>query len=393
MSTEGGREPRPAASGAEELLSETRHRMTLRRALETFGPLIALILLVGGTSIFNPRFLMPENLLNVFEELSYRGFIALGMTFVIILGGIDLSVGSLVAFAGVLGMWLMNVVITAPRILEAAAAAQEAGLDLQASFVHLKLAAFFDAIGMGGSEAWGVLIAFAVIPLTGLAAGILNGVLITKGRIAPFIATLGGLAAYRSLALAIADGGELRSASDTLFKSLGTGGITMHFLENRYGQPLVLRWSIIVFIIAIVLAHIVLNRTRYGRYVYAIGSNERAARYSAIAVNRIKLITYALIGGLVGIAALMNSSRMNSVSSGQSGSMWELDAIAAVVIGGTRMTGGRGQIWGTVVGLLILGVIGNMLNLLQVSPYLQGLVKGAIIVAAVLLQRGGRSEQ
>jgi ribose transport system permease protein len=167
----------------------------------------------------------------------------------------------------------------------------------------------------------------------------------------------------------------------------------MHFLQNQYGQPLVLRWSIIVFIVAAVLAHVVLNRTRYGRYVYAIGSNERAARYSAIAVSRVKLFTYGLIGTLVGVAALMNSSRMNSVSSGQSGSMWELDAIAAVVIGGTRMTGGRGQIWGTVVGLLILGVIGNMLNLLQVSPYLQGLVKGAIIVAAVLLQRGGRTEQ
>ena len=152
------------------------------------------------------------------------------------------------------------------------------------------------------------------------------------------------------------------------------------------------RWPVLVFVVLAVAAHVALNRTRYGRYVYAIGCNERAAVYSAIAVDRIKMATYALVGLLTGVAALMNASRMNSVSSGQTGAMWELDAIAAVVIGGTRMTGGAGQVWGTIVGLLILGVIGNMLNLLQVSPYLQGLVKGFIIVAAVLLQRGRRPE-
>jgi len=317
----------------------------------------------------------------------------LGMTFVIISGGIDLSVGSLMAFAGGLGIWLMNTAIEAPHITAAVAQAEQAGLEVPYGAVRVALAGLFEWTGLGGSEVWGVLIAVSAVLLAGLAAGLLNGILIAKGRIAPFIATLGGLAAYRSLALALADGGEFRSASAELFKKLGAGGLNIPYLTNRYGNALVLRWPVLALIAAAVAAHVVLNRTRYGRYVYAIGCNERAARYSAIAVDRIKIITYTLIGGLTGAAALLNSSRMNAVSSGQTGAMLELDAIAAVVIGGTRMTGGSGQVWGTVVGLLILGVIGNMLNLLQVSPYLQGLVKGAIIVAAVLVQHGSRTEQ
>ncbi|KPK58067.1 MAG: hypothetical protein AMK73_09520 [Planctomycetes bacterium SM23_32] len=367
-------------------------RRTVGRALETFGPVIALALLAGVTTAFNPRFLLPENVLNVLEDLSFRGIIALGMTFVIILGGIDLSVGSLVAFAGGLGIYLMNTAINAATIREAVLRAQEAGLAAPYGAARVGLARLFEGLGMGGSEAWGVAAAFVVVPLAGLAAGLLNGVLIAKGRVAAFVATLGGLAAYRSLALALADGGEFRSASPELFKALGTGGIVLPYLTNRYGNPLVVRWPVLVFVVLAVAAHVALNRTRYGRYVYAIGCNERAAVYSAIAVDRIKMATYALVGLLTGVAALMNASRMNSVSSGQTGAMWELDAIAAVVIGGTRMTGGAGQVWGTIVGLLILGVIGNMLNLLQVSPYLQGLVKGFIIVAAVLLQRGRRPE-
>jgi len=384
---------RPDRQGTEPALAVREQRRSVGRTLEVFGPLIALALLVLVTTVFNPKFLLPENILNVVENLSFVGLVALGMTFVIISGGIDLSVGSLVAFAGGLGIRLMNTAIEAPEITAAAAQAEQAGLEVPYGAVRVALAALFNWIGLGGSEVWGVLIAASAVLLAGLAAGLLNGILIAKGRIAPFIATLGGLAAYRSLALALADGGEFRSASAEHFKALGATGIKIRYLTNQYGNPLELRWPVLIFIVAAVAAHVALNRTRYGRYVYAIGCNERAARYSAIAVDRIKIITYTLIGGLTGVAALLNSSRMNSVSSGQTGSMWELDAIAAVVIGGTRMTGGSGQIWGTVVGLLILGVIGNMLNLLQVSPYLQGLVKGVIIVAAVLVQRGSRTEQ
>ncbi len=384
-----GKEPDLAA----DALAAPRRSRSVGRTLEVFGPLIALAVLVLVTTAFNPKFLLPENILNVLEELSFKGVIALGMTFVIVCGGIDLSVGSLVAFAGGLGIWLMNTAIEAPHITAAAAQAGQAGLQVPYGAVRVALAGLFGWTGLGGSEVAGVLIAVSATLLAGLAAGLLNGVLIAKGRIAPFIATLGGLAAYRSLALALADGGEFRSASAGLFKKLGAGGIEIPYLTNQYGSPLVLRWPVLIFVAATLAAHVALNRTRYGRYVYAIGCNERAARYSAIAVDRVKIITYTLVGALTGVAALLNSARMNSVSSGQTGAMWELDAIAAVVIGGTRMTGGRGQVWGTVVGLLILGVIGNMLNLLQVSTYLQGLVKGAIIVAAVLVQRGSRTEQ
>ena len=388
MSTNNDRSTGEGALDENSLIGRDR---SWGRVLEVFGPLIALALLLTITSILNPKFLLPENALNVVENLSFAGVVALGMTFVIISGGIDLSVGSLVAFTGGLGIWVMNTVIRAPAILDAAQA-QQAGAATSYSAVRVALAGLFQWLGMGGSEVWGVLAALCLVPLSGLAAGLLNGLLVAKGRVTPFIATLGGLAAYRSLTLAMADGGEFRSASPELFKALGRGGIPMPFLTNQYGNALILRWPVLVFIAAAVAAHVALNRTRYGRYVCAIGSNERAALYSAIAVDKIKVATYALMGVLAGVAGLLNASRMNSVSSGQTGAMWELDAIAAVVIGGTRMGGGRGQIWGTLVGLLILGVVGNMLNLLQVSPYLQGLVKGVIIVAAVLVQRRSPSQ-
>ena len=362
--------PAPPASDAAEPAGAPLRPKGPRSRPVWLGPLIALIVLVGAIVAVEliqrgqwpPAFLRPANLINILHNWSFVGFIALGMTFVIILGGIDLSVGSLVAFAGGLGIVVMNAVIRGT-----------------------------------GAETAGVLAAFAAIVAAGAAAGLLNGVLIAKGRVAPFIATLGGLAAYRSLALAMIEGGEFRSESAAAFARLGTEGIPIGFhvfgrevLYSAYGQPLVLPWPVVVFAVAACLAHVLLDRTRYGRYVYAIGCNERAAVYSAVRVGRVKIATYGLLGFLTGVAALMNSSRMNSVSSGQTGLMWELDAIAAVVIGGTQMSGGAGTIFGTVIGLLMLGVIGNMLNLLQVSPYLQGLVKGLIIVAAVLLQRSRR---
>ena len=157
--------------------------------------------------------------------------------------------------------------------------------------------------------------------------------------------------------------------------------------------PLLIPWPVLVFLVLAVLAHVLLSRTRFGRYVVAVGCNERAAVYSAIDVNRIKLLTYVLIGFLTGVAAVLVSSRMNSVSSSGAGLYYELDVIAAVVIGGTRMSGGKGTIIGTVIGVLILGVVSNMLGMLQVSTYLQGLVKGAIIIAAVLVQRRPAGEE
>ncbi|WP_395835750.1 ABC transporter permease [Archangium violaceum] len=328
-------------------------------------PAVALLVLIVGTILIewstkgSSTFISPENLLNILRQWSFVGIIAVGMTFVIILGGIDLSVGSLVAFLGGLGILLMN---------------------------HL--------MGQGWGELSAATVAFAVMISLGAVAGVLNGTLITRGKLAPFIATLGGLAAYRSLALALADGGEFRSASAEWFKALGTGGLAIPGtnIAPRAPEPipLLFPWPVVIFFVLAASAWVLLNLTRYGRYVIAIGSNERAAVYSAIPVNRVKLLTYSLLGLCVGISGALLSSRMNSVSSSGTGLLYELDVIAAVVIGGTRMRGGAGTIAGTVIGVLILGVVGNMLNLLQVSVYLQGLVKGVIIIGAVLLQRAER---
>ncbi|MGH7178858.1 MAG: ABC transporter permease, partial [Tepidisphaeraceae bacterium] len=323
------------------------------------------------------NFLKPENLLNILRQWSFIGIIAIGMTFVIISGGIDLSVGAMVALAGGLGVWTMNTAIRAASIKS----------DPFQSVLSNRLAGAFDAINVGGSERWGVAIAVLTVVLVAVICGLINGMLIAKGRVAPFIATLGGLAAYRSLALALADGGEFRSASRDIFPSIGAGGVSIPYSQ------LLLPYPVIAFFVIAAVASVVLNRTRYGRYVVAIGCNERSAIYSAINVDRIKLLTYTLLGFLCGVSAVLLSSRMNSVASSSTGNLYELDAIAAVVIGGTRMTGGHGTIFGTVVGVLILGVIGNMLNFLDVSPYLQGLVKGVIIIAAVLVQRIGRRSQ
>ncbi len=377
---------------------ESRLRTRLAALPPWAGSLFALMLLTVFTAVFNPAFLRGENLFNVLRQWSFVGTIAVGMTFVIILGGIDLSVGSLVAFAGGLGLWTMNSAIDAASIASAYSAAVKAGLSpLPCSAFRNALARFFLATGSGGSEAIGVAIAFGVIILTGLLAGWLNGTLITRGRLAPFIATLGGLAAYRSLALAMVDGGEYRSSSMALFKVIGTGGIpipgTNVAPRAPRGVPLLVPWPVVVFVVIAIVGHVLLTRTRFGRYVVAIGCNERAAVYSAINVSAVKVKTYVLTGMFTGIAALMVASRMNSVSSSGTGLLYELDVIAAVVIGGTRMTGGSGTIAGTVVGVLILGVVGNMLNLLQISPYLQGLVKGLIIVAAVLVQRPAERSQ
>ena len=302
----------------------------------------------------------PENLLNILRQVSFVGIIAMGMTLVITLGGIDLSVGSLVAFLGGIGILLMNFLL-----------ARQTG------------------------EGLAVAAAFAVILIAGTAAGMINGLLVSKGKLAPFIATLGGLAAYRSLAMALVAGGEYRSQSTELFSTVGAGGIpipgTNIAPRAPIPVPLLFPWPVLIFAVVAIMAWMVLNRTRLGRYIIAIGSNERSAIYSAIRVDHVKILTYSILGLCTGIAALLVASRLSSVSSSSSGTLYELDVIAAVVIGGTRMRGGSGTIVGTLIGVLILGVIQNMLNLLQVSVYLQGLVKGLVIIGAVLLQRSEKA--
>jgi ribose transport system permease protein len=317
---------------------------TIARAMKRFdyqkyASFIALVVLFVISAFLSPFFLRPGNLVNILSQVSYTGMIALGMAFVIITGGIDLSVGSLVAFDSLIGVMLMNYVLGS---------------------IHNELAA--------------VIAGIMAALLVGAVTGWLNGITITRGRLAPFIVTLGTMAIFRSLALFIGNAGEIQSQSN----AYGEFG-----LVNILFIPVPV-WIMLLLALAL---DIVLNRTRYGRYLCAVGSNARVAIFSAINVDRVKVIAYTITGTLVAISSILLSSRFNAVSTSNTGMGYELDAIAAVIVGGTPMTGGRGTIWGTIIGAIILGIINNMLNMLGVSAYLQGTVKGLVIIGAVYIQR------
>lgn len=296
-----------------------------------YSVIIAFLIIFIAASIMSPRFLDINNQLNILMHVSIIGIIALGMTVVMLSGGIDLSVGSVLALVGVTTVIALNA---------------------------------------SGSIFVAVLTAFIV----GSFAGLLNGLMVAKGKIASFIATLGMMAAARSIALYIADGGSM-SGEVSGFTAIANSDLWM------------IDYPIIIFLIMTALIYILMHKTRFGRYVYAIGSNEKAAVLSAIRVDRVKLGVYSLAGLLVSVAAIIETSRLNSISSSSSGMLYELDAIAAVIIGGTRMTGGKGKIIGTFFGVLILGILNNTMNLMNVSPHLQGLVKGLIIIIAVVFQK------
>lgn len=297
-------------------------------------PFLALAALLIVCMVSNEHFRSPQNLINITRQVSYTGIVALGMTFVII-ARIDLSIGSLLALAGVSGIMLMG------KIADPAAA---------------------------------VLAAFAVTLGIGILGGAVNGAIITLGKVPSFIATLGTLSIYRSLSLYMADAGTVSSGND-MFRSLGSAA----FL----GLPLP-AW--IFFGLAVVFG-VVLRQTSLGRHICATGANPKAAEYAAIRTSVIRFITYAIAGFTAGVSAFLFSTRLNSISSTDAGLSYELDAIAAAIIGGTAMNGGRGSIAGTVAGVFILGIISNALDMWGAPVNLQGLVKGSIIIVAVLIQR------
>ncbi len=299
-----------------------------------WAPLIALVILFVVSCAISADFRSVRNWTNILRQVSYTGIIALGMTFVIASGGIDLSVGSMTALVGGVAILTLN------------------------------------RVGDGQTA---VVAAAGAALLCGAAAGLLNGLVTVKGRIAPFIVTLGTMSVFRSVALYIAQAGEFRAESEA-YHEIGTG--------YALGLPV----PALVFLGLAIVFHVILNNTRYGRYVLAVGASEDVARYSAIRVGLVKCVTYVISGISVGVTALLVSSRLNSISSSSEGVMYELDAIAAVVIGGTSMSGGKATVFGTVIGAVILGIINNMLVMMEVSPYLQGTVKGAVIITAVLLQ-------
>jgi ribose transport system permease protein len=322
------------------------NRQGPRFRLSVLGPLIALVLLIILGAALNGNFLTPANVANVVARSATMGIIAIGATFVITVGGLDLSVGSMAAFIAGVMIIVMNALVP--------------------------------SLGTG----WGVVIVGMAVGLAlGAIAGAINGGLITAGRIEPFIVTLGALGIYRALITFLANGGTLNlnfQVADTYGPVYG---------GNLLGVPV----PIIVFAVVAVIAEIVLRRTRFGRHVAAIGSSEQVARYSAIKVDRVRLATYVLQGLLVGAGTLLYVPRFGSANSSTAVS-WELEAIAAVIIGGTMLKGGFGRVWGTVVGVIILELIGNILNLQSlISPYLNQAFQGVIIIIAVLLQRSRRA--
>jgi len=314
-----------------------------------FAPLIFLVTLMVLFALLQPRFLSSINLFNVMRQVSITGLLAIGMTFVILTAGIDLSIGSLVAFAG----------------LVAAAVAKGC---LQDRFT----------VGEGGiGYGWG-LAALAAIAV-GLIGGALQGVAITRLKVPPFVVTLGGMSAFRGAALLFAAGGPI-SGFEPSFTWWGQGKI------GPVPVP------VIIFLAAAALAHIALRYTRYGRKVYAVGGNPEAARLSGLNVNRMICSVYIIMGFFAGLGAFVLSARLNSAEA-VAGTGYELTVIASVVIGGTSLFGGSGTIFGTVIGSILIGVLLNGLVLMNVSSYIQQIVIGIIIVLAVAFDTFAKSRR
>ena len=321
-----------------------RCKRFITKSVQQYAALIALILIfLFAICWLKGDFYGPENLRNILSQNACKGMVAVGMTLVIIAGGIDLSVGSMVGLLGILTLLCLNKTTSIP---EAAAVAIFGGATL----------------------------------------GLINGLLISYGRIAPFVATLAGLGAFRSLAMAITNAGQVTTTNES-FEKIASGGIRVPGLMAAGGRPLILGWPILIFFALAFIAATILNKSVYGRRLIATGSNEQASEYSGIKTTQIKLISYVILGLMTGIASLCVASQYNSASPATQGIYFELDAIAAVVIGGTSLAGGRGKIGSTVFGVLILGIVDNMLAIKNIDSNWQGCVKGVIILLAVLLQR------
>lgn len=302
--------------------------------LARYGLILALLVVCVALSLTTENFLTLPNLVVVVRQISINGILAIGVTLVLLTGGVDLSLGSLVALTGVVA----------------------------ACFAHPGDSPLVVAVGMG--------------ILAGTACGAINGLVITQGGVAPFIATLGMMTAARGLALVVSEGKPVSNLTKD-FTRIGGGDV--------WGVP----FPILILAGVTLLAWLFLRFARWGRYIYAVGCNENAAWAAGINVKAIKVFAYTVCGALAGLAGIVLASR---ITTGQpnAGVAYELDAIAAVVIGGTSLSGGVGGVGGTVLGALLMGVINNGLDLLNVSSYYQQIVKGLIIVGAVWLDRKNR---
>jgi ribose transport system permease protein len=314
--------------------------------LARFQSLLALSVMVVALSLATDSFLTVDNGLNVLRQISINLCLSIGMTMVVVSGGIDLSVGSVLALSGAVAAGLLKNGITV--------------------------------------SSWNVMLQFTVFGAivvgvaTGLAIGWFNGLMITRFRLPPFVATLGTLSIARGLTMLWTGGFPITNLGDQ-FRFLGTG----YWL----GVPMP------VWISAALLAlfYAVIQWTAFGRYLYAVGDNERAARLCGVDVERTRWLAYTLGGSLAGVAGLLMAARLDSATP-NAGFSYELDSIAAVVIGGTSLSGGRGSILGTVLGCLIIGVLNNGLVLLEVSPFWQQVIKGIVILVAVAIDRAWQKE-
>lgn len=305
--------------------------------LEKYAIYISLVIICVVLSLVSSKFWSVPNIVLVLNQVSINGILAIGVTFPLITAGIDISIGSIVGLAGVCAA------LTAP---------------------------------MGSGMPLVVPVVVAV--LVGLAVGSLNGLLVTKGKLAPYIVTLGMMTIIRGVSL-IVSGGRPVSKLEESFAYLGNGV----FL----GIPL----PIYVFAVVAVITHILLSKLKMGRYLYAVGGNTNAAYASGVNPNYVKFFAHAVCGLMAGLAGMILASRINT-GHPNSGTGYELDAIAAAVVGGTSLAGGTGSIAGTVVGALIIGVLKNGQDLLSVSSYWQQVVKGAIIIFAVLIDRNKKRQ-
>jgi len=301
-----------------------------RAWMSRYGLILAFAIIVAVLSLARPNFLRVGNLVTVLRQISINGILAVGVTFVLLTGGVDLSLGSLVALTGVISACLAH------------------------------------------PGDFPVIVPVAAGILAGAACGAANGLVVTLGRVAPFIVTLGMMTAARGLALVVSEGKPVSNLGPAF---LAIGG-------DWLGVPV----QVLILAAVAAAAHLFLARTRQGRHLYAVGGNAEAALASGLHVGRIKVLAYTVCGGLAGLAGVILASQL-TVGQPNEGVAYELDAIAAAVIGGTSLSGGVGTVAGTLLGALLMGVINNGLDLLGVQSYYQMVVKGAIIVGAVWMDR------
>ncbi len=329
-----------AAAGRPRVAARTGPPEWVRWLVALRMPVVLVLLAIAASILAYPAFSSPTNLINIARQISFEALIALGMTLVIVTGGIDLSVGSLVALTGVAAGVVMRATLDWP-----AAACIAAGL------------AASTAMGAG--------------------VGTLSGAIITRFSVPPFIVTLAAMLIARGFAFILCEGEPVYELPPALL-ALGHGFVWERALGKLLPVP------VLILAIGFVVFHVLLTRTVFGRGVVAVGSNEEAARLAGINVRRTRLVVYLLTGALCGLVGVMHDGKLGA-GDPKVGEMWELNIIAAVVVGGTSLFGGRGSIVGTLIGALIIGILNNSLNLLGVEHFWQKVVLGAVILAASLL--------